>query len=157
MHLYPLRDARRDHVTTLMTWADRVRATSPGKRLVISECGLYKAGAREIGRRPPYDWNIFARDVYDFWSPLDIRFLSLVDRLARAKQIEFVAPFWSRHLFAYLPFSFRLERLSADRRMQAANREAWRAVQRKGTSPTGRGVHPSRRQPMSGHGRSQRR
>lgn len=137
MHLYPLRDGRRDHVATLMNRADRVRAISPGKRLVVSECGLYKAGAREIGTRPPYDWNVFARDVYDFWSPLDVRFLGLVDRLARAKRIEFVAPFWSRHLFAYLPFSARLERLSANRRMQAANRAAWRAVRRNGASATG--------------------
>jgi hypothetical protein len=104
LHLYPLTTGGESNLERLLAWPDRIRAIDPGKRVIMSELWLYKAGASERFNAVA-DPAVFARDVYGFWSPLDRKFLRVVGVAAREKRIELVAPFWSRYFFAYLDYN----------------------------------------------------
>jgi len=102
-----------------------------GKRLVVGEAWLYKARERELGGPAVASApGLFARDVYSFWEPLDIRFLTSMVKLAHYTKADFVSFFWARHFFGYVDYSdatrrlppaelFRLANVAAARNMQA--------------------------------------
>jgi len=104
LHLYPLAAGGQSNLERLFAWPERIRAIDPGKRIIMSELWLYKAGANERFDSVA-DPTVLARDVYGFWSPLDRKFLRIVGIAAREKGIEVVAPFWSRYFFAYLDYN----------------------------------------------------
>lgn len=98
IHLYPI---NRGFTARAIQQVDIARAN--GKRILIGETWLYKAGEREIGGASAVE--IIARDVYSFWQPLDEKFLTLVVQFARHNQIEFTSPFWSKYFFAYADYA----------------------------------------------------
>ena len=51
------------------------------------------------------DPNIFIRDPFSFWAPLDQQFLGELVKLAWWKQLALVSPFWSEYFHAYLPYN----------------------------------------------------
>jgi len=87
----------------LLSWPERIRAIDPGKRLLIGDAWLYKAGAEEAAGALPQP-GITARDVYSFWAPLDIDFLRVLVHAAHTGNIEAVVASQPRYLFAYLDF-----------------------------------------------------
>lgn len=111
LHVYPLAVGEQNVLERLLEWPDRIRAIDPSKRVVVSEAWLYKSSAAD-----PFKGTLdparVARNVYGFWAPLDQKFLRVLGVAAREKDIELVAPYWSRFFFAYLdyadPLSFRL-------------------------------------------------
>jgi len=128
LHLYPLSTGGESNLERLRAWPDRIRAIDPGKRIIMSELWLYKAGASERFNAAA-DPTVLARDVYGFWAPLDRKFLRVVGAAAREKGIELVAPFWSRYFFAYLdyndPVTFNLRPPAL---MSLANQRAYTAI-----------------------------
>ena len=108
-----------------------MRAIDPRKRILIGAAWLYKASPQEAAAALPQP-GITARDVYGFWAPLDIEFLSVLVRAARVGNIVAVVVAQPRYLFAYLDFfdpaTFRATPLLL---MELAQRQAtrrWRAV-----------------------------
>jgi hypothetical protein len=103
-------DLRIDRIATptdnllprLLSWPERVRAIDPGKRILIGAAWLYKASPQAAAAALPQP-GITARDVYGFWAPLDIEFLSVLVRAARAGNIVAVVAAHAL-LFAYLDF-----------------------------------------------------
>ncbi len=79
-----------------------------GKPVLLDECWLYKAGPGEVDSIAANE-TIFQRDLWSFWSPLDQRFLGLVDRFARQEGVVFVSPFWSHLYFASLDYDASLD------------------------------------------------
>jgi hypothetical protein len=100
LHIYPI---ARDFMTGRIDAAVRLAAEN-GKGLVIGESWLYKAGAGEMGGDIASAAGIFRRDVFDFWTPLDARFIAAVMKLARTRGASYANLFWSRNFFGDLPY-----------------------------------------------------
>ena len=101
LHIYPLTNGHTDYIQRAAEMVDTARAR--GKGCIISETSLHKAGAAEIaGQLPPPQ--IFQRDIFDFWQPLDSKFLYLIKLFSERKGIKYASFFWSKFLHqAYVP------------------------------------------------------
>jgi hypothetical protein len=100
LHIYPI---IRDYMTGRIEAAVRL-AVENGKGLVIGESWLYKADAGEMGGNIATAAEIFRRDVFDFWTPLDTRFIAAVMKLARTRGASYANVFWSRNFFGDVPY-----------------------------------------------------
>jgi hypothetical protein len=98
MHIYPIN-------LDFLQRADKIVNISRtyGKRSAMSEAWLYKASDIELAFLS--DNKIFARDVFSFWSGLDIYFLKTLVAFSSMKNLEFMTPFWSKYFFAYIEYS----------------------------------------------------
>jgi hypothetical protein len=137
LHLYPLTSGGESSIERLLTWPDRIREIDSRKLIVLSELWLYKAGATEKikGARDPA---IVARDAFSFWGPLDQKFLRIVGRAARAKNIELFAPFWSQYFFAYVDYNDPLTfRVNARQLLDMAAQHAYQAILQNQVTETG--------------------
>lgn len=144
LHVYPLSNGIRDYLRVAADWTRRVRAIDPGKRAIVGESWLYKAGRRELAQTAA-NKTIFARDVFRFWAPLDVKFLGAVDALCRGAGIELHAPFWTRYFFAYLEADApELAGKRPDELMELANRAAFAAMAAGRTTITGRAFAEAR-------------
>jgi hypothetical protein len=79
-------------------------ARAHGKSLVLDECWLYK---QELGQQGGVAMGpeVFKRDAYSFWAPLDQQFLRCMAKLGQVDGMAYVSPFWSTFFFATLPYS----------------------------------------------------
>lgn len=134
LHVYPLLSLRGDYLRRAAEMADI--AAAGGKRVIIGEAWLYKAGRLELTLAPTNP-AIFARDVYSFWAPLDIKFLQDMGKLASLKRIEYVSPFWTKYLFAYLPFDDRTSAATVAQLSSMSDQEVVRQLTAGGYSVTG--------------------
>jgi hypothetical protein len=135
MHVYPLKSPTTDYVLRAVEMAELARAH--GKKLVIGESWLYKASPLEVAK--PYQ-EIFLRDVFSFWEPLDIRFIEAMAGLAHYQNFEYVSLFWANYLFAYLDYDETPEGLSHVELMNRANQAAFRSILAGTFSETGRAL-----------------
>lgn len=99
IHIYPVTG---NALPTALAAIDL--AQQSGKRVILDEAWLYKMSANEPPVSIAANANIFRRDAYSFWAPLDQKFLALIAKLARAKNIEYVSIFWAQYLYAYLEY-----------------------------------------------------
>ena len=119
MHVYPLKSPYDDYLQRAADWAELARAS--GKKLVMGESWLYKASPAEVGK--PYQ-EIFPRDVFSFWEPLDTRFIEAIAGLAQYQRFDYVSLFWANYLFAYLDYDETPKNLSAVELLNRANQAA---------------------------------
>jgi len=119
LHVYPLRSPYDDYLQRAVDWAEL--ATASGKKLVMGESWLYKASDAEVGK--PYQ-EIFPRDVFSFWEPLDTRFIGAMADLAQYQRFDYVSLFWANYLFAYIDYDETPKGLSAVQLMASANQAA---------------------------------
>jgi len=98
IHVYPV---NLDFLERVLTISDMAR--QGGKAVAMSEAWLYKSRLGELasGFVAP---EMFGRDAYDFWQPLDTKFIHSMVRLAKAREFEFFSPFWTKYFFAYLHY-----------------------------------------------------
>jgi hypothetical protein len=102
-------------------------ARSHGKSVIVDEAWLYKLRPGE-STSIAADANIFMRDAFDFFAPLDQRFLRFADAFARAEHVAFLSPFWSVYFFAYLPYTPGVESLPYGEVVAQANARAAQAI-----------------------------
>jgi hypothetical protein len=119
LHIYPVTG---DALPTAVAAADL--AHQHNKRVIVDEAWLYKMSAREPPVSIAGNADIFRRDAYSFWAPLDQKFLALIAKLARAKKIEYVSIFWAQYLYAYLDYNPALSKLSYTDLMTRVNQAA---------------------------------
>jgi hypothetical protein len=119
--------------------ADRVCdiAARAGKRLILDECWLYKALPGESGPIAATA-DVFRRDWYTFWTPLDKLFLRTMAKLASRRGIEYVSPFWSGCFFAGLEYRDELDKGSYLAGQQEFNREVFKNLQAGALTDLGR-------------------
>jgi len=134
LHIYPLAGGGIDFLRRAVEMADI--AFVGGKRIIIGECWLYKAGAAELVGNPTLA-DLFARDVFGFWAPLDIRFLQVIAEMASLEQIEYVSPFWTKYLFAYIDFDNTTANATPLRLTRLADEATVRQLLAGAASPTG--------------------
>jgi len=97
IHIYPLSGTTIRNALTMA--AD---AHQNGKRVLIEEAWLYKAGPQEQASNVAANTTIFQRDGYSFFAPLDQEFLHDLARLAHMMGAEYISPFWSDFFFGYV-------------------------------------------------------
>ncbi|HVM59445.1 MAG TPA: hypothetical protein VMV72_01135 [Verrucomicrobiae bacterium] len=98
MHVYSLKMKDEDQVAKLTALVGKVRESRPNMPVTIGEAWLFKNG--KAGPKAPYP-EIFARDNFSLWSPLDAQFLKLLMGIAQKENISVVAPSFSQYFFAY--------------------------------------------------------
>ncbi len=118
LHIYPIWKAPIQNATLIAALA-----RAKGKRLTLDEAWLYKATATEATSIAANE-AIFRRDAFDFWTPLDMKFLSAITRLAEVEGIEFVSPFWSTLFFGSIAWDPGSDDLSYSAVVQRVNQAA---------------------------------
>jgi hypothetical protein len=106
LHLYPV-------INGALAKAVQIAeiAKAAGKIVVFDECWLSKtdvALSNGVAGSP----EIFRRDAYSFWAPLDQEFLTEMVKFSRTYGVAYMSPFWSSYFFAYVDFSPQVSGLS---------------------------------------------
>lgn len=101
LHIYPLASTNADYLVRAAEMAEIAKANN--KRVIIGEFWLYKSAARELTSVPTHV-EMFGRDTFSFWAPLDQKMLETMTKFAEHSDIEFISPFWSKYLFAYVDY-----------------------------------------------------
>jgi hypothetical protein len=125
LHIYPIAPSLLGNAQAMVD-----AAHAGGKPVVLDEAWMYKLGA---GEPPPTNFNetadVFKRDTYSFWSPLDTRFLVLLKQFARANNIKWVAPFWTSYFWAYIDYGPSTQNLTYQQASQLVNQGVYQALQ----------------------------
>jgi hypothetical protein len=135
IHVYPLWNGFTDYLEVAADWASAARAA--GKDAIIGEAWLYKVSAQELQGGVQFQ-EVFGRDAYSFWEPLDVLFMQTVVELSRASGVRVASLFWSNYLFAYVDHSQVSPGLTASELRQTSNAATWRAVVGDELSATGK-------------------
>ena len=107
IHIYPINGPMSPNAGEMARIAH-----SSGKKAIIDESWLYKVIRPGGGNNVAATSEIFRRDVYSFWQPLDIKFMRMIFQMAEEEKISLVSFFWSGCFFSYLNYSPELESLS---------------------------------------------
>jgi hypothetical protein len=99
VHIYPADGDLLDRVLTISDIAK-----NRGKRLSVHESWLYKWQAEERIENIAAMADIYARDSYSFWQPLDIKFIEILFKLGQIKKFDFISLFWSCFFFTYFDY-----------------------------------------------------
>ncbi len=134
IHVYPLSNGFTDYLEVTSQWASAARAA--GKQVVIGEAWLYKTSVEELQDGIGFQ-DVFGRDAYSFWQPLDALFMETAVELARASGVQLLSFFWSNYLFAYADHA-QVSDLTGRELQQAANAAAGGAIVRGELSDAGR-------------------
>jgi hypothetical protein len=101
MHLYIIKMKGEDQLAKLSELIRKVRETRPDMKCAIGEAWLFKQGKDGPKATVP---EIFARDNFSFWSPLDQGFLKMLIGFSQRENISVVVPYFSQYFFAYYTF-----------------------------------------------------
>jgi hypothetical protein len=135
LHIYPVQQ------DLLVEKPVRIAETarSHGKDLAVGEAWLYKASLAELGpgHTPAAAADVFARDSYSFWVPLDKSFLESMVALSHHLDFLYMNPFWVQYFFAYLDYDPDMEAQGYEWVNELASSQAWIKIQAESFSPTG--------------------
>lgn len=118
IHLYPVWPFATDNALAIADAAHRY-----GKSVAMTEVWLYKASPDENGGIAATA-DIFKRDTFSFWEPLDAKFLRVIASFARREHLEFVSPFWSAYFFGNVTYGPSTAGLSYAQLSALANQAA---------------------------------
>lgn len=131
IHVYPVYSS---FLQNILTIADVAKQN--GKRVVLDEAWLSKAD-KPTGSSVASAPDIFRRDTFSFWAPLDQKFLSVIVKSARLAHIEYISPFWTQYFFGYVDYSPDIANLSFTQLISMANGIAAGNIQSDHFSSTG--------------------
>lgn len=133
MHIYPI---QRDYL-----WDKTMRisdiARSHGKGLTVGEAWLYKTAESELSSGLAMHEEVFARDAYSFWIPLDQRFLETLVGLSQYLEMEFITPFWMEYLYAYIEYGPSTQATDLAEVSKLLNKEVVKNIDSNTLTPTG--------------------
>lgn len=132
IHFYPI---NQQYMTTALEVA--ALAHQSGKAVILDETWLYKADRFSALGSIAAAYNIFKRDVFGFWAPLDQQYLATMVRLCRLADVEYVSPFWTLYFFAYLDYSPAIDRAPYPTVRSMAERAAAQGVENGSSTDTG--------------------
>jgi hypothetical protein len=134
LHIYPL---NKDGLLLERALNYALEARAAGKRVTISESWLWKASPEELGNGLGDTEKIMNRDVYNFWYPLDARFIQDIINLSDATNMDFVSFFWTRNFFAYLDYNNMPHNLTTTELNRSINQACLNNVQKGNLSSLG--------------------
>lgn len=132
LHMYPV---SKETFTRAFEMAAVARQF--GKRVILDEAWLYKTMEPGGGDNVAASEEVFKRDAYSFWQPLDEEFLRVMVKMCDQLQIDFFSPFWSTFLFGYIDYNSQVDGLSYGQIRTMANHAALKNLQAGASSPTG--------------------
>jgi hypothetical protein len=132
LHIYPINGDQ--VVDRALRFAEAARRG--GKRLVLGEAWLYKA---RDGAPVAAAAALFGRDVFSFWEPLDVEFVTVMGRLSHLLQIDATSFFWSRYFFGYVEYGEATRRLPPAALFRLANQVAAKNMLKTPPEPTATG------------------
>jgi hypothetical protein len=135
LHLYPLSNGRTDYWLRAIEAAQAAEAA--GRAVVVGEAWLYKASPDEVAAGIAYQ-DVFGRDPFSFWQPLDSRYLAAVVGMADWLHFDYVSFFWSGFFFGYLDYNAPLSGLPQTELYQRLNRAQLDGLQAGHLTETGR-------------------
>lgn len=106
VHVYPFGNKVFDIMNQICLAAKQNK-----KRIIMDEFWLFKLERGETTSADNRD-NLYKKDHYSFWQPIDKLFITAMIKYAHLNNIEYVSPFWSNNFFSYLDYSSELERMS---------------------------------------------
>ena len=133
IHVYPINAPMLDHVREMARIAH-----ARGTQVVIDEAWLYKEIRPGGGDSVAATAEVFRRDLFSFWQPLDRKFINVMLKLAEEECIGLVSFFWSGLFFSYLEYAPELDRLPYDELTRRHNRAVYTAMQEDRFSDVGR-------------------
>ncbi|RJP26120.1 MAG: hypothetical protein C4536_16165 [Actinobacteria bacterium] len=135
LHIYPIQQDFLVDKTARIAESAR----SCGKDLAVGEAWLYKAALAELGpgHTPAAAADVFARDPYSFWIPLDESFLESMVALSHHLDFLYMTPFWTQYFFAYLEYDTDMEAQGYTWVNELASSKAWINIQARSLTPTG--------------------
>ena len=132
LHMYPV---GKETLANALAMAQAAHAN--GKCVLINEAWLYKTLDPRGGNHVAASEEIFRRDAYSFWQPLDQKFLRVMTQLADLTQADFLSFFWSMYFWGYAEYDPKLEKLPYSQVRQQANQIAYKNLQANQLSATG--------------------
>ncbi len=111
-------------------------ARASGKGLILDEAWLYKMGPGD-GNDIASNAEVFKRDAFSFFAPLDRQVLRCMAKLAQVDGIEYLSPFWSTYFFAYLDYTPALGDASYEEVSAQVTLAEWQAIQAGTRNATG--------------------
>jgi hypothetical protein len=134
LHVYPV------NYQCLLSRLDDlvILAKSCGKQAAIGEAWLQKRRDSEytdagVASTP----EIFSRDAFDFWKPLDTQFLTSLVGFSHWRDLAYFSGFWSRYFWAYLEYA-ACEGMSPDDIIQQSSMAAAMGIKTGHTTDTGK-------------------
>ncbi len=118
MHVYPVTGKFLQNIVAIADIAKQYN-----KRVILDEAWLYKIDTF-AAEHVAASVEVFRRDAFSFWAPLDQQFLSIIVKSARLKNIEYISPFWTTFFFGYVDYSPSTARLSYSEIAAMVNRIA---------------------------------
>jgi hypothetical protein len=110
-------------------------ARAKGKRVSIGAAWLHKISGREFNRISPEE--VFARNAYSFWQPLDVNFIQLVVNLTYRIDAEFCSFSGTQYLYGYVEHTPETSGLSAGQIMDLSEQTAAENLRKGNLSPSG--------------------
>lgn len=127
IHIYPLTGAGGNQIEVARRMAALAKAR--GRDAIVGETWLYKASAAEVAANPGAATSeIFRRDVFDFWAPLELRLVGAALALGREFDMPVVSFWGGRYFFAQLGWTPDLDRLGYSQALQRLNRDTAQAI-----------------------------
>lgn len=134
LHIYPIqRDFLIDRIPRIESLA-----RAHNKKLTVGEAWLYKAAESEFTGLEASQPQVFARDVFDFWIPLDEKFLEVTAKLSHHSKLEFCSFFWMRYLYGYLEYNDTTKRMKPLQLFRQVNGVAYQNMLTDTLSQTGK-------------------
>lgn len=99
IHAYPIIGKSIENIFLILDIAHQYH-----KGLVMDEAWLHKS-EKYLGNGDAAWTELFGRDVFSFWAPLDEQFLSCMVKLAKLQGIEYLSPFWVDYFIAYINYN----------------------------------------------------
>ncbi|MBN2356998.1 T9SS type A sorting domain-containing protein [candidate division KSB1 bacterium] len=135
-HIYPL------HLNYFDDIVFKIASLSQqyNKELIIGEAWCYKATYQElldINETVATSAEIFSRDMFDYWVPIDSMFIKAVVSLSHLSKVKLTSFYWPTLLFAYLTYSPSYDSLSFTERLHKGQQAGFENLLHKQLSPTG--------------------
>ena len=118
MHVYPIVGSTMSEILRITDIAHQ-----HGKGVALDEAWLYKVDTLQSSSISA-NVDIFRRDLFSFWAPLDEEFLATIVRTARLANILYISPFWSMLFFSYVDYDSTTAALSYSDLSTAVNKAA---------------------------------
>lgn len=132
IHVYPIYG---NDLQNILTVSDIARQY--GKHIVLDEAWLSKV-EKPTGGGVASTPEIFRRDAFSFWAPLDQKFLAVMAKSARIAQIDYISPFWTQFFFGYVDYTPSTADLSFQELSAMANQIAYTNIMAGKISSTGK-------------------
>ena len=132
IHVYPISGKFLDNAREMVRLAREA-----GKQAIIDESWLYKTDRPGGGDNVAATADVFRKDAFSFWEPLDRKFMTLLFEFSRREQVALLSFYWSSFFYGNLDFTAELDRIPYQDLVRHVNQKAYAAIRAR--SPNGLG------------------